>query len=57
MTIRELADLVGEMRHWQREFFRTRNQDALAKSKSLERRVDETLAAIRSPQRGLFDQE
>lgn len=36
--------LVGEMRKAQREYFRTRNQDSLKRSKALEKQVDEALS-------------
>lgn len=40
MTVRELAELVAEMRRLQREYFRTRSSTALESSKVLEKRVD-----------------
>lgn len=60
MTIIDLVNEVKEMRHWQREFFRLQGQlkkgyvpvtkqlrdEALAKSKEAEAKVDELVAAI-----------
>jgi hypothetical protein len=51
VSILELARLVAEMRAAQREYFRTRSTDALARSKSLERRVDEEVAGVLRPER------
>ena len=51
MTSAEFYSLVREMRNAQREYFRTRSNDSLMKSKALEKRVDEAL----SGQRTLFD--
>ena len=47
----EFYSLVKEMRNAQREYFRTRSDYSLKKSKLLERRVDEVL----SGQGTLFD--
>lgn len=44
MTNEEFRKLVSEMRHSQKEYFRTRSGDALDKSKRLERQVDKALA-------------
>ena len=44
MTHEEFRKLVSEMRHAQKEYFRTRSGDALDKSKRLERQVDKELA-------------
>lgn len=43
----EFRELVRQMRHNQRRYFATRNQDALRISKELEKRVDEELAKDR----------
>lgn len=39
----EFADLVDRMREAQREYFKSRDLDALKRSKSLEHQVDEFL--------------
>ena len=44
MTNAEFRKLVSEMRHAQKNYFRTRSGDALDKSKRLERQVDKELA-------------
>ena len=44
MTTGEFADLVEKMRTAQKEYFRTRTQDALAISKRYEGEVDKVLA-------------
>ncbi len=44
-----LADAVADMRHAQREYFRTRSQAALVASKSAEAKVDKMLAELREP--------
>lgn len=54
MTLRQLAELVQEMRNAQRDYFRTRSGSALDNSKRLEKRVDEALGEVLS-QPGLFD--
>lgn len=53
MTHDEFKALVAEMRHAQREYFRTRTSTALEDSKRLERQVDEALKDDR--QKPLFD--
>ena len=40
MTIGKLAQIVAEMRHAPRDYFRTKSQSALAKAKRLEEDVD-----------------
>lgn len=52
---RDFLDAVSEMRHSQREFFRTRSPAALERSRKAERQVDEMCAALRCGQRTLFD--
>ena len=47
--------LVKDMRDAQKDYFRTRSQDALRRSKALERRVDSELAKAASRQASLFD--
>ena len=44
MTSAEFYSLVREMRKAQREDFRTRSNNSLMKSKTLEKRVDEALS-------------
>lgn len=44
ITYSEFREIVRQMRHNQRRYFATRNQDALRISKELEKRVDEELA-------------
>lgn len=44
-----LMDAVAEMRHAQKEYFRTRSQAALVASKSAEAKVDKLLAELREP--------
>jgi hypothetical protein len=41
MTLQEFADLVGQMRQAQRDYFRTRKPETLNAAKSLERKVDQ----------------
>jgi hypothetical protein len=54
MTDQDFRTLVAEMRHAQTEYFRTRSGDALSKSKSLERRVDQALKEFSSTQKEMF---
>lgn len=54
MTIHELAELVGRMRHAQKEYFRTKSQAAISEAKRLERKVDQALVEIAQKQRELF---
>jgi len=46
MTLRELADLVAEMRHAQRDYFRTKSGAALDRARTLERRVDRAITEV-----------
>ena len=48
----QLRDAVAEMRHAQREYFRTRSANALERAKRAEARVDQMLAP--QPQQRLF---
>lgn len=48
MTTGEFADLVQEMRDAQKTYFRTRSNDALEKSKYLEKKVDKLLEERRN---------
>ncbi len=54
---RDFLDAVSEMRHLQRQYFRTRSQTVLEQSKRAERRVDELCAAMRCGQGTLFQTE
>lgn len=45
MDYEQLKALVKEMRSAQKEYFRDRSREALQRSKALERRVDEEIAA------------
>ena len=54
MPDKDLIELVEQMRHAQKEYFRTRSGGALDASKRLERRVDEALAERRDTQLKLF---
>ena len=56
MDLKQFAELVAIMRHSQKEYFRTRSNDALSESKRLERKVDLALAEIETPRKGLFDE-
>lgn len=47
-TTEQFIEAVRSMRSSQRDFFRTKDRDALAASRALERRVDEMLAALDS---------
>lgn len=50
----EFRILVDDMRHAQKEYFRTRSGPALEKSKSLERMVDQALKKFADGQKELF---
>ena len=54
LVIAEFAQLVHDMRRYQREFFRTRDKNAIIKSKILERKVDEALDQFFNRQPKLF---
>ena len=62
MTPREFYELVVKMRKAQREYFATRTNDALSKSKQLERDVDAEIKRVedimnkRPIQQNLFTQ-
>lgn len=47
MTNREFFDLVSEMRHFQRMFFKTKDSSYLRKSKELERLVDAEISRVK----------
>ncbi|MFA7177773.1 MAG: hypothetical protein WC114_11030 [Smithellaceae bacterium] len=44
-----MVDAVSDMRHAQKEYFRTRSQSALIASKSAEAKVDKMLAELSEP--------
>lgn len=46
MTLEQLATLVKSMRDAQKEYFKTKNREALIASKVNERLVDEAVEAI-----------
>lgn len=53
--LKSLIELVAQMRDRQREYFKTRSQDALDAARKLERAVDKRLAELsESDQRKLF---
>lgn len=55
MTIYEnLVKQVREMRRWQKEYFETKSQDALARSIQCETKVDRILEELEIP--SLFDE-
>ena len=59
MTVGEFINIVKEMRKAQKEYFKTRSQASLTKSKELEKTVDKLLAERENrnkPQQGsLFE--
>lgn len=55
--LERLAALTREMRAAQKAYFADRTQSRLNASKILERDVDKLLAAVDSPQVGLFGRE
>lgn len=55
--LKQFAALAAEMRHAQKEYFRTRSPAALESSKRLEKAVDRALLEISQPQQGLFGEE
>ena len=46
MSGKEFLILVKDMREAQKEYFRTRSRDALVRSKSLEKQVDEEIIRV-----------
>lgn len=46
MKPKEFFDKVAEMRSAQKEYFRTRSQQALSESKRLEREIDVEIARV-----------
>lgn len=53
----KLINVVRSMRHAQKEYFRTRSQQALRESKHLEAAVDRALLELESTQKRLFADE
>ena len=45
----QLLDAVSDMRHAQREYFRTRSQAALAASKAAESKLDKLVTELSEP--------
>jgi hypothetical protein len=52
MDIQKFATLVAQMRAEQKRYFRTRQPDALNKSKVLEKEVDQAIEQIQQGQYG-----
>lgn len=50
----EFVKTVREMRNAQKEYFKTRDKEVLAKSKELERKVDRMLSSMFSDTPNLF---
>lgn len=50
MTQSQFEQLVRDMRQAQKEYFRYRSQDALKRSKELEKQVDEWLFVVQTPE-------
>lgn len=46
MTAAELANLVSYMRHFQKEYFRTKSESALHDAKKWEKKVDRCVEVI-----------
>ena len=47
--MKEFVELVAAMRNAQKEYFRTRHQDWLVKSKELEKQVDQAIFDHNNP--------
>ena len=54
ITLREVAQLVRDMRDAQKTFFRNSSTMALSNAKALERRVDELVSEVLDDQLKLF---
>ncbi len=54
MEVKDLAKIVGEMRHAQVEYFRTKSPSALQQAKALEAKVDRVLLSLADRQETLF---
>jgi hypothetical protein len=48
-SLRGFARLVADLRSAQRDYFRTRTDEALVRAKDLERKVDAALREVLSP--------
>lgn len=46
MTAKEFFDLVTEMRQNQKDYFKTRSNESLKRSKELEKQVDDEIARV-----------
>lgn len=58
VEVKELAQLVREMRDWQKQFFKgDRSPQTLGAAKTAERNVDRAVERILSPQKGLFEDD
>jgi hypothetical protein len=55
MDLKEFAQLVATMRHFQKEYFRTRSSTALDESKRAERAVDDALRNMNDNQTKMFE--
>lgn len=53
-TFEEFVELVEEMRHAQREYFRTRRFSTLEQARRAEKKVDAVCARLRTGQQELF---
>lgn len=54
ITLEELAELIKQMRHNQRRYFRTRKPEVLETCKKLEKEVDDIIAVLTDTQLKLF---
>lgn len=50
MDVKQLAELVAEMRQAQRDYFKGRSGDELRRSKHLEHKVDQAVRDILHPE-------
>jgi hypothetical protein len=57
MTLKEFAECVADMRHAQKDYFRTRSKSALDNSIRMEKEVDKKLQEIHNQQLTLFDNQ
>jgi len=57
MSYKELAVLVSDMRHAQKEYFRTGSNGAMESAKRLERKVDDACRKILDDQKRMFPEE
>lgn len=56
MESSDFIKLVADMRHAQKEYFRTRSGDALEASKRLEKAVDTAIRTMGDKQKELFNE-